>query len=309
MNDQSHRITLLGSSGFIGGHLCHHLVAKGYQVRVLTRSQKGHKNLAEIAKIPGIELIEGDPYEVEFLAKAFAEQDVVINIVGILNESGHDGHGFYRAHVELPEKVVQACHDAGVPRLLHMSALNADAEKGASHYMRSKGAGEDLVHRAASTGLAVTTFRPSVVYGPGDSFSNRFARLLRFTPLMFPLACPETRFAPIFVEDVVAAFTRAIDNPQTHGQRYELCGPQSYSLRQLVKYIAHLIGVRRLIIPLNDPLSRLQANIMEYVPGKPFSLDNYLTTRMDSVCGGDFPAIFGIEPGSIEEEMPRYLKR
>jgi len=305
MKAQLHRITIVGGSGFIGGHLCRHLATQGYAVRVLTRSHKAHKNLADI---PGLELLQGDPYEPEFLSRAFAEQEVVINLVGILNETGHDGRGFHRAHVELPEKVVQACRNAGVHRLLHMSALNADAVNGVSHYMRTKGAGEELVHQAASADLAVTTFRPSVVFGPGDSFSNRFASLLRFTPLL-PLACPETRFAPVFVEDVVLAYTRAIDNPQTHGQRYELCGPKSYSLRQLVEYFANLIGVRRLIIPLNDPLSRLQANVMEYVPGKPFSLDNYLTTRMDSVCSGDIPAIFNIKPRSIEEEIPRYLKR
>lgn len=305
MNNQLPRITVVGGSGFIGGHLCRHLAAKDYPVRILTRSQRAPKGLASV---PGIELVQGDPYDARFLAESFAEQDVVINLVGILNEPGHDGRGFHRAHVELPEKVVQACHSAGIPRLLHMSALNADAEKGPSHYMRTKGAGEDLVHRAASSELAVTTFRPSVVFGPGDSFSNRFASLLRFTPL-FPLACPETRFAPVFVEDVVLAYTYAIDNPQTHGQRYELCGPKSYSFQQLVEYFASLIGVKRLIIPLSDRLSRLQANVMEYVPGKPFSLDNYLTTRMDSVCTGNFPAIFNIKPRSIEEEMPRYLKR
>jgi len=306
MKEQLQRITVVGGSGFIGGHLCRHLASKGYPVRVLTRSQRDPKGLAAV---PGIELIQGDPYDAKFLANSFAEQNVVINLVGILNEPGHDGCGFHRAHVELPEKVVQACRNAGVHRLLHMSALNADAEKGPSHYMRTKGEGEDLVHQAASTELAVTTFRPSVVFGPGDSFSNRFARLLRFTPLAFPLACSETRFAPIFVEDVVAAYTRSIGNPETHGQRYELCGPQSYSFQQLVEYIATLIRVRRLIIPLNDRLSRLQANIMEYVPGKPFSVDNYLTAQMDSVCSGDFPAIFDIEPRTIEAEMPKYLQR
>lgn len=305
MQVESHRVVILGGSGFIGSHLCRQLAANGHRVRVLTRSQKPHKNLIDI---PGIELSTGDPYESEFLSQQFADRDVVINLVGILNESGHDGRGFYRAHVELPEKVVQACKAAGVSRLLHMSALNADMTKGSSHYMRSKGQGEELVHQTASNDLAVTSFRPSVVYGPGDHFSNRFAKLLRLTPLLFPLACPHTRFSPVFVEDVVTAYVRAIDNPQTHDQRYDLCGPKSYSFQQLVDYIAHLIGAKRLIIPLSDGLSRLQANIMEYIPGKPLSIDNYHTTQVDSVCSGEFPAVFDIQPRSIEEEMPKYLE-
>lgn len=305
MQGELHRVVIIGGSGFIGSHLSRQLTANGYRVKVLTRSQKSHKNLTDI---PGIELSTGDPYEPEFLSQQFAGQDVVINLVGILNESGHDGSGFYEAHVELPEKVVSACKAAGVSRLLHMSALNADMTKGPSHYMRSKGQGEELVHQAASNELAVTSFRPSVVYGPGDHFSNRFARLLRLTPLLFPLACPNTRFAPVFVEDVVQVYVRAIDNSETYGQRYDLCGPKSYTFQQLVNYIAHLIGTKRLIIPLNDGLSRLQANIMEYIPGKPLSIDNYHTTQKDSVCSGEFPAVFDIQPRSIEEEMPIYLE-
>lgn len=302
MKNQQHRITLLGGTGFIGGHLSRHLASAGHQVRVLSRSQK------ELAATPGIELIQGDVHDPQFLAEQFAERDVVINLVGILNEKGHDGRGFHKVHVELPEKVVQACQSAGVSRLLHMSALNADAQNGSSQYMRTKGKGEELVHQAASA-LAVTSFRPSVIFGPDDHFSNRFAQLLRLTPVIFPLACPQTRFSPVFVEDVVTAYTRAIDTPETFGERYDLCGPQSYTFQQLVEYIAHLIGVRRRIIPLNDTLSRLQANIMEYIPGKPLSIDNYHTTQVDSVCTGDFPAIFNIQPQSIEEEMPKYLRK
>lgn len=298
----THTIAILGGSGFVGSRLCARLARDGHTLRVLTRHRDRHRDLLVL---PTVELWEGNPHDPAVLGGLFNGCDVVINLVGILNEKQHDGSGFEHAHVELPRKIVDACRTHGIRRLLHMSALGADAERGASHYQRSKGRGEALV--LAATDLRVTTFRPSVIFGPGDSFLRRFAGLLRLTPLVFPLACPNARFQTVYVGDVVECYARAIDDPHTWGHSFSLCGPRVYSFLDLVRYVARVAGTPRWIIPLPDRLSRLQAEIFEWLPGKPFSRDNYLSTKHDNVCNEAFPAVFGITPTPLESIAPYYL--
>lgn len=301
---RKHVICILGGTGFVGSHLLARLTADRHRLRVVTRHRERHRRLWVL---PSLEMVEADVFDPEALERAVDGADVVINLVGILNERGRSGKGFERAHVELPRRLLNVCRKRQVNRLLHMSALGADAAYGASHYQRTKGEGENIVHGAA--GIHVTSFRPSVIYGPNDAFFNRFARLLRLAPGIFPLACPEARFAPVHVADVVEAFTRAIDNPTTYGKRYDLCGPRVYTLRELVQYTADVLGLRRKIVGLGPLLSRLQAELMEYVPGKPFSRDNYLSMQHPNICDGPFPEVFGITPRRIESTVPIYLGR
>jgi uncharacterized protein YbjT (DUF2867 family) len=295
-------ICILGGSGFVGRHLMSRLARDGHHMKVLTRHRERHKDLLVL---PTAEVVEANIHDPEQLQRELAGSDTVINLVGILNEKGHDGKGFQRAHVELPRKIVEACRANRIPRLLHMSALGGDAAYGHSQYQRTKGEGENLVHAAHD--LHVTSFRPSVIFGPGDSFLNRFAGLLKISPYLFPLACPEARFAPVYVGDVVEAYARALDNHACFGQRYDLCGPRSYSLRELVEYVARVLGLHRRIIGLGTGLSRLQANVLEWAPGKPFSRDNFLSMQTDAVCSGGFPEVFGIEPTPLESVAPIYL--
>ena len=299
------RIAVLGGTGFVGGSLCERLVAAGHEVHILTRRRERHR---EFLVLPSAQVIEADVHDPAVLKRAFQGLDVVVNLVGILNEPGRDGKGFERAHAELPAKVVQACRQSGVARLLHMSALHASPE-GPSHYLRSKGRGEQIVHEAESNSLHVTSFRPSVIFGPGDSFTNRFAGLLRQVPLVFPLACASARLQPVYVEDVVQAFVLALDRHATFGKRYNLCGPQVYSLREIVAYLARQLGLERHILPLNDTLSYLQAAVLQFAPGKPFTPDNYRSLQVASVCEAPFPAIFGITPGRFDEIVPTYISR
>ena len=299
-------VCVLGGTGFVGRHLVAHLAHAGYRVRVLTTRSERHR---ELKILPGVELVEASIYNEGSLEKHFrqflGEHGAVINLVGILNESRRPGRRFRDAHIALPQTVVNACRKAGVRRLLHMSALKADAESGPSKYLRTKGEGEAIVMGAQD--LAATCFRPSVIFGHDDQFLNRFARLLALSPLVFPLACAQARFAPVYVEDVAEAMVRALQNPHTVGQCYELCGPRSYTLRELVAYTAQLGGRRKLIIGLGGALSWLQGLLMEYLPGQPFSRDNYLSTKVDSTCGAPFPALFGIQPRSLESVAPGYL--
>ena len=302
-------VVILGGTGFVGGHLVNRLVRDGYQLRVLTRHRERHREF--LVLVPRVELTEANVHDPEVLKRHLAGADAVINLVGILNEQGDDGSGFRAAHVDLARKLVEVGKATGVRRLLHMSALNADKEKGPSHYLKSKGEAEDLVHAAAAEGFQVTSFRPSVIFGPKDSFFNRFAGLLRIAPYFFPLACPESRFAPVYVGDVVEAFARCLDRrSESGGQRYDLCGPHEYTLKELVEYTAKSLGLRRRIIPLNEKHSHWQARVFEHLPGKPFSLDNYRSLQVHSVCQeqNGFAAL-GIVPTSLEAVVPGYLEK
>jgi len=297
-------IAILGGTGFVGTHLANRLARAGYRLRVLTRRRERSKHLLVI---PTLTLVQADVHDPAVLERELAGCDAAVNLVGILNERGDDGRGFRAAHVELTARLLEACRRNGVRRLLHMSALNADPA-GPSHYLRSKGEAEALVHAAHGEQLAVTSFRPSVIFGPEDQLFNRFAGLLRLSPGVFPLACPQARFAPVYVGDVAGAFARALDLAAAAGARYELCGPHVYTLRRIVEYTRDLLGLRRLILALPDAAARLQARLAELAPGKPFSRDNYRSLQVDSVCGADAGlARLGIEPTPVEAIVPRYI--
>jgi NADH dehydrogenase len=298
----THRLCVLGGTGFIGRYLVSRLAREGHHLRVLTRRRERHRDLLVI---PTLELVESDVHHAANLLEGTKGCDAVINLVGVLNPGTDPASSFQSVHVDLPRKLAEAARVNGVGRLLHMSALGADP--GApSAYLRSKGEGEDVAHEAGRAGLAVTTFRPSVIFGMGDSLFTRFAWLLRLSPLL-PLACPEARFSPVFAGDVAEAFARALDNPATHGQRYDLCGPEVFTLRQLVEYAAEVTGRRRRILPLGDAASRLQARVMEWLPGKPFTRDNYLSLQVDGVCRENGLAALGIPPTGVRAVVPAYL--
>ena len=292
------RVTLLGGTGFVGTQLAYRLAERFDEVTVLTRRAQRSRALRVT---PNVRAREMDVHDPETLARALAGSDVVVNLVGILNESG--GSTFARAHDGLVEKVLAACAAGEVPRYLHMSALNADAEDGSSEYLRSKGRAEDRV-RASGPELAWTIFRPSIVFGEHDAFFNRFATLLKALPV-FPLAVPDARMAPVWIDDVCRVMLEAIDDPTTFGETLPLCGPDVYTLRELVEYTARTCDLERVVIGLPDWASRLQARAMDLVPGKPFSTDNYLSLQTDSVCPDGCPR----QPTSIDAIVPRYLGR
>ena len=299
------RIAILGGSGFVGRHLVAALTREGCSTRVFTRRRSRSRSLLVM---PTCEIVETDVHVASNLEAHLAGCDVVVNLAGILNEHSGAGSRFRDVHAELPGKLVEACRRHRIGRMLHMSALGVDSDA-PSEYLRTKFRGEQAAHAAEAAGIAVTSFRPSVIFGPEDSFFNRFAGLLALSPLVFPLACPEARFAPVYVGDVVRAFLAALGDKTTAGQRYELCGPRTYTLRELVAYTAEVTGRRRLVVGLGDRLSRLQARVFERIPGKPFSTDNYLSTKVESVCAGNGLERLGIAPRSVESIVPGYLGR
>ena len=293
------KIVLIGASGFLGGYIVRALTADQHQCLVLTRAEDRRSTLA---MQPGVELVQSDVYDPDVLAELFAGAGAVVSMAGILNESGNGGKGFHKVHVELVEGIIQACRQAGVRRLLHLSALNAG--KGSSHYLRSKGEAEEAL--LAADDLDVTIFQPSVIFGRGDKFFNLFAGMLSISPFM-PLASPNSRLQPVYAQDVADVMAASLEDPMTHGKRYELAGPQSYSLKELVEWTARTMGKKRVIIGLPGPVSAMMAATMNLVPGKPLSWDNYQSLKTDNVSDRDDFSYFGIEPRSIDLVVPYYL--
>jgi uncharacterized protein YbjT (DUF2867 family) len=295
-------IVVLGGTGFLGTRLVARLIKDGHQVTVLSRDREQHKHLLVL---PGLTLENCDVYDEADLSERFRGKDVVINLVGILNERGFGGSGFRRAHTELTRGVLQAARSAGSARLLQVSALKA-APDAPSYYLSSKGEAEQLI-RDSGAALDWTIFQPSVMFGPGDSFLNRFARLLATIPWVLPLAKPNARFQPVFVDDVVEALRRCLHGGSCSRQTYELGGPHTYSLREIVNMVAKLTGRRRWVMGLPDPVAWLQGLAMNFVPGRPFSSDNYRSLTVDSVCAQDGFAKLGIKPQSMVASASQYL--
>jgi len=291
------KVLLLGGSGFIGTYIANRLSQRGIEVTIPTRHRERTKALI---MQPGIEMPEADIHCAKTLTGLMYGHDAVINLIGILH-----GGDFTKAHVELPKTIVAACRAAGVRRLLHMSALKADPQ-GPSKYLASKGEGEAIV-RAAQGELDVTIFRPSVVFGLGDSFLNLFAQVLKASPI-FPLGFGQARFQPVWVGDVADAFVDNLGNAATFGQTYDLVGPKVYTLRQLVEYTAALCGGKACIVALPNGLAYLQAGLMSLAPKQLLSPDNLRSLRVDNVCaGGDCRLPSAWQPTALEAVAPTYV--
>jgi len=304
MQTTTKTVCIFGGTGFVGRHLAQRLTRDGHYIRIPTRRRERHR---ELLVNPRIKLIEADIYDAHVLRELVQGTDAVVNLVGILNEAGNDGSGFERAHVELPRRILSACSVTGTRRLLHMSALNAHPREEHSHYLRTKGVAEDLVHAAAKDGMQVTSFRPSVIFGRGDSLFNRFASLLELAPGVFPLACPDAKMSPVHVGDVVEAFARCLVEPGTSGRHCDICGPETFTLQQLVEYTARTAGLKRRVLRLGNTTSWLQARLLEFIPGKPMSRDNFWSLQKEGICHENFLHALGIPPTAIAAVVPGYI--
>ncbi len=295
-------VCILGGTGFLGTRLCARLLRSGHRVTVLSRDRESHAHLRVLPELVVENCNVHDPAE---LTAHLRGHDVLINLVGILNERGFGGAGFRRAHTELTRGALQAAISAGVGHFMQVSALGAD-EDAPSHYLRSKGAAERLI-REHGTRIGWTIYQPSVIFGPGDAFLNRFAALLEKIPLVFPLAMPGARLQPVHVDDVATALALGVAANAPARRTFQLGGPRVYTLREILAFVAECTGHRRLILGLPRAASRLQALLMDFVPGRPFSSDNFRSLCVDSVCREDGLALLGIEPQSMEGAACLYL--
>ena len=310
------KVCILGGTGFVGSTLVSKLAAEGIKTRLISRRPERHRDLLVL---PNVEIVEADVSDFNRLSYYLHDVDAVINLVGILNDNKLDGAGFRKIHVELPKMLVQACQKNGISRLLHMSALQADAGTSPSHYLRSKSEGENHLHIYSDKGLQITTFRPSIIFGPGDDFFNRFARLMKVSPFIIPVPRASSRFAPVYVGDVADSMVKHLQDPESNGLRVDLCGPREYSMMELMKFTADTIGIKREFIALPDRLSQMMAHFSDIansiplispsmnmlIPGMKearFSIDNYRSLLIDSVCDDAEK-----QPTSIEDIVPRYL--
>ena len=298
-------VLVLGGTGFVGRILCEKLVERfgGANARIVVPTRRPAR-AKELWTQPTVEAVEADIHDDRELGELVSRCDSVVNLVGILH--GNQA-AFDRAHVQLPQRVARACAAAQVRRVVHVSALGASPEA-PSRYLRSKAAGELAW---ASQGLDVTILRPSVMFGHGDRFMNLFARLQRLVPVI-PLAAGEARFQPVWVDDVATAIVRCLDDRTSIGEVIECCGPEVYTLKQLVELAGRWTGHPRPVIDLPRPLARLQAMVMEWLPGEPLiSRDNLDSMRVPNVATGERPGLarLGIQPTSLEAIAPLYLER
>jgi uncharacterized protein YbjT (DUF2867 family) len=313
------KIIVLGGSGFIGRHVCEKLAAAGHSVTVPTRRADSAKHLQ---MLPGLTLLPCNVHDAAQLAQATAGHDVLINLVAILHGTEQR---FEQVHVDLPRKIVAACQAAGVPRIVHVSALGV-ALDAPSMYLRSKARGEAVL---ADSGLHTALLRPSVVFGAEDKLLNVFASLQKLAPLV-PLAGAGTEFQPVWVEDVAQALVvlATEHNYQKYsyscyvplGQQpktppnvtvFEAFGPTVLTLRQLFAIAGQCVGAERPIVPLPMPLARVQAWVMEHLPGEPLmSRDNLDSMRAPNIASGQYPglAALGVTPSSPYAIAPTYLR-
>jgi uncharacterized protein YbjT (DUF2867 family) len=301
------RILVLGGSGFIGSHVCEKASALNCRVTVATRRMV---NARAVQSLPWVDVIEADIHDQAALTRLVHGHDAVVNLIAILHG---DAAAFDHVHVALVQKLVRACETAGVPRLVHISALGA-APDAPSLYQRSKAKGEAVL---AASALDCSAVRPSVVFGARDRFLNTFARLQALFPVV-PLAGADCRFQPVWVQDVALAVIRLLERPAAfagltdpvHPPVIEACGPDVFTLRELVQLAGALSGNPRPVIALPARLARWQARLLELLPGEPLmSRDNLDSMQVDNVSTGVLPGLgaLGITATGLRAIAPTYL--
>ncbi len=297
-------LLILGGTGFVGRSVCEKLVQRAQGGgRIVVPSRRAARD-QHIRMLPTVEVVQADVHDDDALAALVAGRDAVINLVAILHGSEAQ---FEQVHVELPKRLARACAAAGVRRIVHVSALGA-APDAPSKYQRSKARGEAAL---MGSGLDVTVLRPSTIFGEHDRFMNLFARLQAWLPLM-PLGAADAQFQPVWVDDVADAIVRCLDDRTTIGQTIECTGPEVLTLRELVRRAGSWSGHPRPVIALPDALARLQARVMEWLPGAPLlSRDNLDSMKRPNVASGTLPGLgrLGIVPTPIEVVMAPVLGR
>jgi uncharacterized protein YbjT (DUF2867 family) len=288
-----------GSSAARGDHVI-------IPTRVLARA-------SHLALLPTADIRLANIRNEAALHALLAGADAVVNLVGILHAEGREG--FDGAHVALPAAVARACAKLGIPTLVHMSALNADAN-GPSDYLRSRGRGEAAVREAlAGSAVQLAILRPSVVFGRGDNFLNMLAGLVRKFPVI-PLGSSDARFQPVHVEDVADVIVQCIDNPSLGAKPLELGGPRVFTMRELLDFVIATLSASRLVVPLPHVLAMMQALSFEFPPGKwlgaalgvALTRDNVRSMSQPNVTTQPLPAALRWEPAALEPVAREYLQ-
>jgi uncharacterized protein YbjT (DUF2867 family) len=301
-----HQIAVLGGSGFIGRYIVKRLAEQGEVLTIGGRHAATAKYLSLKGEVGQVGLVNIAIDAPEDVLRAFvAEKDALINCVGILFESG--AQKFDVVHHAAPAKLARLAREAGVERLVHISAIGADL-RSSSAYARSKAAGEQAVKDAFPT---ATILRPSIVFGPEDDFFNRFASLAMMSPVLPLIGGGETRFQPVYVGDVASAALRVLDDPATAGRTFELGGPRTYTFRALMEVMLREMGRARRFIDLPFGIASVQARVLSLLPKPPLTPDQVEMLKRDNVVatGALDLRTLGIEPTPVEAIIPTYLDR
>lgn len=298
-------VTVFGGSGFLGRYVVGELAKRDWRVRVATRNPGDALFLKTMGAVGQIAPMFANVRDDASVAAAVREADFVINLVGILHESGKAT--FSATHFEGARRVARAAAEAGCSRLIHVSAIGASPSS-ASQYARTKFAGEQAVLKAFP---AATILRPSVVFGPEDDFFNRFATIARLSPVMPLFGGGGTRFQPVYVGDVADAVMACLDRPETRGETYELGGPRTYTLKELMRLVLDTTGRRRLMASVPWGVAELQGRILGLLPNPPLTRDQVAMLRQDNVVtvGSRGLQALGVEPTAAEVVLPTYLDR
>ena len=298
-------VTVFGGSGFIGRHLIRRLCAKGYRVRVAVRRPNEALFLKPMGDVGQVQLVQANVRDDRSVAAAVAGATSVVNLVGILFESGKQK--FSAVQAEAPGRIGAAAKAAGVRRVIQISAIGSSAESDA-HYAQSKAAGEEALKAAFSD---ATILRPSIVFGPEDDFFNRFAGLARMMPFLPLIGGGETRFQPVYVGDVADAIMACLDDSATAGKVFELGGPRVYTFRELMEIVLSETGRKRLLIKIPAGLAKFKAWFLQLAPNPMLTVDQVRLLAYDNVVseGAKGFKALGITPTTVEAIVPSYLWR
>jgi NADH dehydrogenase len=292
------KIVITGGTGFVGRSICEHLFEHDAGCRLLVPTRH-LVNGRVLQTVPSVDLVEADVHDPKAAAALLEGADALVNLVAILHGSAED---FDRVHVRLQRTLAAACASAGVKRVVHVSALGVGLQA-PSNYLRSKAAGEAVWQKALQeTGGTLTILRPSVIFGAEDRFTNLFARLQRFAPVL-PLAGAGARFQPVWVGDVAQAVVASLFGGMHPGPVVECAGPEVLTLQQIVQRVGAMAGCRRPVLALPESAALLQASAMGWLPGEPMmSRDNVLSMRVPNIASGQLPglAALGIAPRGLD---------
>jgi uncharacterized protein YbjT (DUF2867 family) len=302
---RNRRTAVLGGSGFVGRYVVKRLAARGDVVPVGCRHAEEAKFLRPMGDVGQVEPVNVAIDDEIVLPAFLAGSGAVVNCVGILRESG--SQTFERAHHTGPARLARFAREAGVERLVHISAIGADP-RSTSAYARTKAAGEAAVRDAFPT---VTILRPSIIFGPEDQFFNRFAAMAIIAPALPLIGGGETRFQPVYVGDVADAVIKCLGDPATAGRTYELGGPKIYTFRELLELLLREIRRKRWFVDLPFGIAQVQAKLMSILPNPPLTPDQVELLKSDNIVspGALNLASLGITPTPVEGILPTYLDR
>lgn len=298
-------VTIFGGSGFVGTQLVQKFADSGAQVRVAVRNPLAAQYLKPLGEVGQINLIQVSITSGKEILEVMQGSDVVINLVGILYEQG--SQTFEAIHVEGAKRIAKTAAKLGIPTLIHMSSLGV-SKKSRSLYSSSKARGEESVLKAFPK---ATILRPSVIFGPSDSFFNRFAQMAVLSPFLPLIGGGKTTMQPIYVGDVADCFVRASFDPKTQGGTFELGGPTVYTFRQLMEFLLKTINRKRLFLPIPFAIAKGLARIIQYFPGAPLTPDQVELLKTNNVAS---PTSLHAEdlrvyPKAVEAIVPAYLER